>query len=76
MQFGLPRPLVINLCVDRASLGVTYTPGYGVSIEEVREHPRNVTQLVGLQSVNGLVLLLENGLETLHVVFLQQTEPL
>lgn len=53
-----------------------YTPGHRVGVEEVSEQPGHIPQLVGLQAVNGVVLLGENRLKTLHVLFLQQAEPL
>lgn len=54
----------------------THAPWDGVCIEEVCKHSCHVAQFVGLQPVNGVVLLLEDGLKALHVLLLQQTEPL
>lgn len=53
-----------------------YTPGHRVCVEEVSEQPGHVSQFVGLQTVNGVVLLRKDRLKTLHVLLLQQTEPL
>lgn len=39
------------------------------------EHSGHIAQFVGLQPVDGLVLLLEDGLKTFHILLLQQTEP-
>lgn len=57
-------------------INVTHAPRDRVRIEEVCEQSRNVAQLVGLKSVNGFVLFLEDGFKALHVLLLQQTEPL
>lgn len=58
------------------TIHVTHAPRDGVCIEEVCEHSSHVAEFVGLQPVNGFVLLLEDGLKTLHVVLLQQAEAL
>lgn len=53
-----------------------YTPRHGVCVEQVSEQSGHVPQFVGLQSVDCVVLLSKYGLEALHVLLLQQTEPL
>lgn len=54
----------------------TYAPGHRVSVEQVSKEPGHVPQFVCLQSMYGLILLCKYGLKALHVVLLQQTEPL
>lgn len=65
---------VVN--VKKEAIKVTHTPWNRVCVEEMSKHSSNVTKFVGFKPVDGFILLLEDGLKTLHVFFLQQAKPL
>lgn len=54
----------------------SYTPRYRVCVKQVSKEPSHIPQLVGLQTVNCLVLFCKYRLKTLHVLLFQETKPL
>lgn len=54
----------------------TYTPGDGISNEEMSEEFSDISQFDILQTMNDFILVLKDLLEAFDVFLFQQTEPL
>lgn len=65
---------VVN--VKEEAIEVTHTPWNRVCVKEMSKQSGNIAKFVGFKPVDGFILLLEDGLKTLHVIFLQQAKPL